>query len=388
MTHSSEAGSLAAQLQEAMLQLQALGLKVASLEARLQAREGSAAPTASSLEFLDRHHRLHLPQPGPGDRLAARGSAADLLQGLPAQPAGAGDSAPSAAAAAQQLRLPEQPEVPMAATRMVMAQIVSPGDSLGLDICNVRRLLLLGFCCWAAGLCRALHRLKRLPRGWLLWLPRYIPALNAAFPMRCRPAGRHGAELDRHLRRPRRQDVCARALRHGFGGRRPLPAPLPRAPAGLDFAHGCAAAGMAAGCRRSRGAACRREARCGCRAVRPRPEPRLLSSLSGKTIVQVGSVVIIAAMVNRTFRSSMEVGPSGAAGCRAAGVPPPAPAACRCSQRMHACWAAGPHAPTGPEGHETHRLACVPCRWACEWRRRTLAPGRATTAAGTHTFLG
>ena len=32
--------------------------------------------------------------------------------------------------------------------------------------------------------------------------------------------------------------------------------------------------------------------------------------------LQVGSVVIIAAMVNRTFRSSMEVGGQGTGGCK------------------------------------------------------------------------
>lgn len=139
MTHPPSEPSpsgLAAQLQEALQQLQALGLKVASLEARLAGAPVQQGPV-STLDFLDRHRHLHLPGQ-PHERLT-NGSAAERLRhppGRPPVPPG-GDSAAASSGSAQP-RPPELKEVPMAATRMVMAQIVSPGESLGLDICNVR----------------------------------------------------------------------------------------------------------------------------------------------------------------------------------------------------------------------------------------------------------
>jgi acyl-CoA thioesterase 11 len=136
MTNANEGESLAAQLQEALAQLQALGLKVANLEARLQAGETPTAPSTVSsggLDFLDRHRHLHLPGQAHERPTNTNGSAADRLRHPQGRPP-AGDSA-AAASAAVQPRPPEA-EVPMSATRMVMAQIVSPGDSLGLDICN------------------------------------------------------------------------------------------------------------------------------------------------------------------------------------------------------------------------------------------------------------
>lgn len=138
MTNCSEpCASLAAQLQEALAQLQALGLKVANLEARLQARETPTVgpgPVSSGLDFLDRHRHLHLPGQAHERPTNTNGSAAERLRHAQGRPP-TGDSA--AASAGPQPR-PSDVEVPMSATRMVMAQIVSPGDSLGLDICNVR----------------------------------------------------------------------------------------------------------------------------------------------------------------------------------------------------------------------------------------------------------
>lgn len=126
---------MAAQLQEALAQLQALGLKVANLEARLQARETPTVgpgPVSSGLDFLDRHRHLHLPGQAHERPTNTNGSAAERLRHAQGRPP-TGDSA--AASAGPQPR-PSDVEVPMSATRMVMAQIVSPGDSLGLDICN------------------------------------------------------------------------------------------------------------------------------------------------------------------------------------------------------------------------------------------------------------
>ena len=152
---------LQAQLAEALQQLHALGARMTGLEARMTGAEasrggdgGATARAASngecerspppaprslagsgSMDFLQSHQQLVLPQPGPGQRIPGRGrgggapTAADaLLPRLPGRP----PLAPSST-----LAVPHEAEVPMATTRMVMAQIVSPGDSMGLDVCTV-----------------------------------------------------------------------------------------------------------------------------------------------------------------------------------------------------------------------------------------------------------
>ncbi|PSC70724.1 Acyl-coenzyme A thioesterase 11 [Micractinium conductrix] len=151
---------LQAQLAEALQQLHALGARMTGLEARMTGAEasrggdgGATAGAASngecerspppaprslagsgSMDFLQSHQQLVLPQPGPGQRIPGRGrgggapTAADaLLPRLPGRP----PLAPSST-----LAVPHEAEVPMATTRMVMAQIVSPGDSMGLDVCT------------------------------------------------------------------------------------------------------------------------------------------------------------------------------------------------------------------------------------------------------------
>ena len=148
----------------------------------------------------------------------------------------------------------------------------------------------------------------------------HIVQPDAAVPHHPHPApgaGRHRAELGGHLRRPRRQDLCPRALRHRLCGRCALSAPLPREPAGQDrtqlacvarawLPRWCSSFGGAAG---GRGSSPQRCVRC----AAPLAVAVLLHSSACSLDApllpskQVGSVVIIAAMVNRTFRSSMEV---------------------------------------------------------------------------------
>lgn len=142
------------QLAAALAQLQELGLKVNSLEARLAVQEQrpvpkavQASPTSSSssaMAFLQNHQNLVLPQPGSDAQLPSNGrpTAAERLLGGDANgsmaaagrpPLAASTAAASSAAAA--VHRPQEAEVAMAATRVVMAQIVSPSDSNGLDVC-------------------------------------------------------------------------------------------------------------------------------------------------------------------------------------------------------------------------------------------------------------
>ncbi|KAL4451765.1 hypothetical protein ABPG75_007427 [Micractinium tetrahymenae] len=141
--------NLQEQLAAALAQLQALGLKVQQLEARLEAAEPLAvrqgAPAAhprlssdaSPMEYLQQHQRLVLPNPGIAEQpINGRHTAADRLK----EQAGAAASfaaaaRPPLAPSGQIVALPQEREVPMAATRVVMAQIVSPSDSNGLDVC-------------------------------------------------------------------------------------------------------------------------------------------------------------------------------------------------------------------------------------------------------------
>lgn len=140
---SDDSSGLRQELAAALAQLRVLGLKVAALEARLGPDGGSgahkpAAPQPGSLDFLGRHSQLVLPQPKPGDRMPSNGSSA--AERLRQQREGRGPQSPRTAASGAVPR-PFEAEVAMAATRMVMAQIVSPADSNGLDICNVSERL-------------------------------------------------------------------------------------------------------------------------------------------------------------------------------------------------------------------------------------------------------
>lgn len=160
--------SLQQQLQAALEQLQSLSLKVQSLEARMLPPPAppAAPPTASNMAYLNHHSRLVLPHPGASDRLHANGTAAERLRSREVGGSAAGrpplsPSAASAAAAAVGAMVPRpmESELPMAATRMVMAQIVSPADSNGLDICMVR---------CSPGVCRLLCALGAVWAGLVL----------------------------------------------------------------------------------------------------------------------------------------------------------------------------------------------------------------------------
>lgn len=141
--------SLQEQLAAALAQLQALGLKVQQLEARIEATEPQAArqavsarpPSHSSdtpMEYLQQHQQLVLPTPGIAEQPAnGRQSAAERLKGQMAETAFAASGRPPFAPASQVVALPQEREVPMAATRVVMAQIVPPCESNGLDVCMV-----------------------------------------------------------------------------------------------------------------------------------------------------------------------------------------------------------------------------------------------------------
>ena len=91
------------------------------------------------MEYLQQHQRLVLPTPGISEQPSnGRHTAADRLKGQgPGAAAFAAAGRPPFAPASQVVALPQEREVPMAATRVVMAQIVSPSDSNGLDVCMV-----------------------------------------------------------------------------------------------------------------------------------------------------------------------------------------------------------------------------------------------------------
>lgn len=150
-TAMTQEHNLQEQLAAALAQLQALGLKVQQLEARIEANEPQAARQAVSappprhssdtptMEYLQQHQRLVLPTPGISEQPSnGRHTAADRLKGQgPGAAAFAAAGRPPFAPASQVVALPQEREVPMAATRVVMAQIVSPSDSNGLDVCMV-----------------------------------------------------------------------------------------------------------------------------------------------------------------------------------------------------------------------------------------------------------
>ena len=336
MTNCTEpCESLAAQLQEALAQLQALGLKVANLEARLQARETPTVgpgPVSSGLDFLDRHRHLHLPGQAHERPTNTNGSAAERLRHAQGHPP-TGDSA--AASAGPQPR-PSDVEVPMSATRMVMAQIVSPGDSLGLDICNVRGWHgpgPRGGPCWPGASSQSSLRITHegvLPacQGCSVPCRGLNPTQTLPTPHHCAYNSQGGTVLSWI-------DICAGLAAKTY-------ARGPCVTASVDAVHflrpchvrgGCALRGccwelMAAMCTACGAvvSSCGQPAWPRGRACAPPAQPlallRLLPS-DWRLVVshpvaalQVGSVVIIAAMVNRTFRSSMEVGGQGTGGCK------------------------------------------------------------------------
>lgn len=141
--------NLQEQLAAALVQLQALGLKVQQLEARLDAAEPQAVRQAASaplprhssdtpaMEYLQQHQRLALPTPGITEQqMNGRHTAAERLKEQSAA-VPAASILPPLAPSSHVVALPQAREVPMAATRVVMAQIVSPSESNGLDVCMV-----------------------------------------------------------------------------------------------------------------------------------------------------------------------------------------------------------------------------------------------------------
>lgn len=130
-----EEGSLQEQLAAALQALQALQCRVQSLEARLVDKppqnEDSRASDTTPMEYLQRS--LNLANGARG----ACGTAANRLAGPVDAPAASRPPLPATAGGGSTMPRPLQPEVPMGTTRMVMAQIVSPADSNGLDICLV-----------------------------------------------------------------------------------------------------------------------------------------------------------------------------------------------------------------------------------------------------------
>eukprot|EP00887_Chlorella_sp_A99_P007792 scaffold20.g7792.t1 len=103
--------ALEAQLQAAIEQIAALSVKVNRLEQALQQR----ANGSNGMSFLDRHAGLQMKRPASeGSRLA---TAAGRLSDLPPLSPGG------------------KPQVPMAATRVVMTQLISPAESNGMNIC-------------------------------------------------------------------------------------------------------------------------------------------------------------------------------------------------------------------------------------------------------------
>jgi hypothetical protein len=181
--------ALAEQLAAALSALQELNLKVLSLEARLSEQEEKQRATkpqsSSGMDFLQQHQRLALRQPSP-NQLVPNGhlTAADRLNGT--QPAGSrGGGGGSGSAALPPVppgfvANPDVQEASMAQTRVVMAEIVSPADSNGLDICNVSQSERSCACLYveAAARCR---RRRQNSAG----LP---TLLLAPFPFRCREA--------------------------------------------------------------------------------------------------------------------------------------------------------------------------------------------------------
>lgn len=158
--------TLAEQLAAALAALHELNLKVLNLEARVseqeqQKRSRSSKPESNGMDYLQQHQRLAL-RPPSQNHLIPNGhpTAAHRLNGMP--PAGGGGGSTSSgggggASNGQVPALPEPgrgldaPQASMAQTRVVMAEIVSPADSNGLDICNV------------SGLGRWLHRCHAAP---------------------------------------------------------------------------------------------------------------------------------------------------------------------------------------------------------------------------------
>lgn len=224
------------QLQQALEALQALTGRVKVLEARLAGTTTSdtGRSSQSSMPYLQRHSSFVLPTAadrlrGDGDRAAAASAAARPLL----SPRSADAALTTAGAGASVARAMES-EVPMSATRIVMAQIVSPGDSNGLDVCMVspgripQARSFTSCCCHEGG-----------TPGWpcMRSAPRAAAATRVP-PCLCIAAGRHRAELDRHLCGAGSQNVCTRALRHRLGRRGALPAALPRGVCGGDCRHG------------------------------------------------------------------------------------------------------------------------------------------------------
>lgn len=161
---AAAAAELQAQLSAAIKEIGALQVRLSALEERKNGSSCSPASTATAMPYLQLHQSMHLATPFrrtssvPSIRQDGQSqpSAATQLQsgngssghGGEAPLAGpsngavfslSGAAAPTASAVQAQ-RVGSQQlgelEVPMAATRVVMTQLVSPAESAGMNICS------------------------------------------------------------------------------------------------------------------------------------------------------------------------------------------------------------------------------------------------------------
>jgi hypothetical protein len=124
------------QLLQALSQLQELSARVEELEARQAEQQRPAAHCTSTASRLQNHQRLVLPNSNAQDQLANGSSSQTAAQRLLGT--ASTEARPPLASPVHPVPRPVfEAEVPMAATRIVMTQIVSPAESNGLDVCMV-----------------------------------------------------------------------------------------------------------------------------------------------------------------------------------------------------------------------------------------------------------